>query len=52
MLPALEAGVVPEAVQGAQEELDADDDDVQILQQVLFQATLVSSSQTLLTSFW
>lgn len=44
MLPAIEAGVAHEAVKMALEEEDIDDDDVPILQQVLFEATLVRLS--------
>ena len=46
MLPAIEARAAPEALQGAQEEqgVDEDDDDVPILQQVLFEASLVRLS--------
>ena len=43
MLPAIAAGVAPEAVKGAPEEQDADDDAVPILQQVLFEARLVGA---------
>ena len=44
MLPGIEAGVAHQAMKEGQEEQDFDDDDVPILQQVLFEATLVRLS--------
>ncbi len=41
MLPDIEAGLTHEAVRDFQEEEEIDDDNVPILQQVLFEATLV-----------
>ena len=43
LLPAIVAGVAPGAVNSAPEEQDIDDDTVPILQQVLFEATLVGA---------
>lgn len=52
LLPDLEAGVMPEDLGGGKEEADADEDDPPMLQQVVFEASLVSFKTSVLRSFY